>query len=332
VTRGRSVVVGILVSVSAALTYQYVMLIDLPTVERRMAMHRLVVEGQAPSPYRYRVLVPHTTDVIVRALTSRFRDDQAFLLAYALYDFVAFSLLLFVLFWYLREWFSPVAALLGVLFVACTMPVAFDDHYFQPWSWLEVALFSLGLFALVRKRDGMFAALVLLASLNRETGLWLALAHPLTRWSFDELKHAPRSSRLRAAISSIAMLAIWAGIFLGLRQVLGSAPHVNTLAQAWASNTTGRNLLRTGLRIVVLFGAFGVFAVAGFRHAPDFVRRTVRLVPFWLALVLPYGLWWEVRLLVPLYPIVVPLALAFVFPRDLGLGPATHEPPPKPGP
>ena len=81
---GRSVVVGVLVSVSAALTYQYVMLLDLPTVERRMVMHRLVVEGHAPSPYRYRVLVPYTTDVIVRVLGRRLRDDQTFRLAYAL--------------------------------------------------------------------------------------------------------------------------------------------------------------------------------------------------------------------------------------------------------
>jgi hypothetical protein len=43
------------------------------------------------------------------------------------------------------------------------------------------------------------------------------------------------------------------------------------------------------------------------------VKRTALLVPPYLAVVLLWGVWYEVRLLLPLDAIVIPLGLSFLY-------------------
>ena len=111
--------------------------------------------------------------------------------------------------------------------------------------------------------------------------------------------------------------ALWAAVFFGLRYVLGSAPPVETIGGLFARNMIPGALIRTALRAGLIFGAFWVFAIAGFRRAPAFAKRVAFIVPLYLCAIILWGVWGEVRLLMPLYPVVIPLALSFVF-RDSG--------------
>jgi hypothetical protein len=296
----RWLTLGLLLAAAASLTREQLLQIDLPYVRPRMALHQQIIARTAPAPNRYRVLVPAVTEIAVRPLSRLLPLPRAFVLVYAAYTAVALVLLLGTLFVYCRCWFSAERALVGVLFVAATMPVAFANHYFQPWSLLEPSLFALGLWLLVRGRLAAFALLVAVASLNRETAVYLPLAYLLT-------VGRPRGHDIAVFLG---LLAVWAAVFLGLRYELGGAPTDITVAEVWRANTTAKALLHTVVNVGSLVGALSLLAAWGLPRAPTFACRVAWLVPLYLAALVPFALWWEVRLWWSLYPILLPLALS----------------------
>jgi hypothetical protein len=304
---------AIILSVSAVLAYIYFRQVGSPYLKERLELHQQILRGTAESPYRYRVLVPFIGEALTRTLGAVLPHDRAFLLAYALYDLAAILLLLKVLHRYLRAWFSNEQALVGVLFAAATMPLALRDHYFQPWSILEAGLFAAGLLCIRDGRYRLLALIVALASLNRETALFIPLAFLVAAAGVKGEDGASRPAAGKAALLFVGYVAIWAVVFFGLRAVLGGARPVMTLPEVLARNTAPAVTLRAIVRAGLLFGAFWIFAAAGFMRAPGFVRRVSLVALPYLAAVFVWGMWHEVRLLMPLYAIVVPLGLSFLY-------------------
>lgn len=304
---------AIVLSVSAVLAYIHYRQVGRPYLAERLELHEQILRGTAESPYRYRVLVPFVGEALRRALSVFLPGDRAFFLAYAIYDLAAILLLLGVLYRYLRAWFSNEQVLIGVLFAAATMPVALRDHYFQPWSILDAGLFAAGLLCVRGGRYRLLALVVALASLNKETAIFIPLAFLFAVAGTKGEDGARRPIGGRAALLFGGFVAMWAVVFIGLRMLLGGAPRVLTIGEIFTQNTTAPAIVRAAMRAALMFGVFWVFAAAGFRRAPGFVKRTALLVPLYLSAVALWGIWPEVRLLMPLYAIVIPLGLSFLY-------------------
>lgn len=302
----------LILSVSAVIWYGYLDRVGMPNLDLRLALHNQIVAGTAPAPYRYRILVPFAAEVFIRPLSGVLGTESAFALVYALYEFFAIGYLLSTLFVWLRSWFSRDQALIGVLFAAGTMPIALQDHQFQPWSLLEAGLFSAALLAIHNKRHGVLGAIVVLASLNRETALFIPLA--LLMSSLDTSKSSPtrRAVEWRAVGFSVLLVLVWAVIFLALRYCLGSAPADKTLSEIFAFNTTAEHLSRTVVNGTLFLGGYWILSVRGIRNAPDFVRRVAFTIPLYLIVIAIWGVWYEVRLFMPLYPILIASGLSYI--------------------
>lgn len=148
-----------------------------------------------------------------------------------------------------------------------------------------------------------FAALVALASLNRETGAYLVLAYALTAYRAGRL-----SWRWLALYA-----AIWLAVFVGLRVALGTPASRFTVAYVWAWNL---ERLPGGLvYLIVCVGGLLFAAVAGWRHAPPFVRALWPLVVAYVGAIAVFGVWGEVRLWLPVLPIVVAMGLGAIRPN-----------------
>ena len=305
----------LILSVAIVIAYGYFSRVDKPNYAARQAMHSQIIAGTAPSPYRYRVLVPVACEAAVRALARYMPARTAFLLTYAAYDLLAIFALLALLFWWLRTWFAREPALIGVLFVAGTLPVALQSHYFQPWSLLEAGLFTGALLAIYRGRFALLAGLVALAALNRETAVFIPLVYLLTLQQPD-FRWADGKVRWRPWLRVGGLFLIWAGIFIALHVVLGSAPHVESLNEILARNTSGAGLINAGLHIPLFLGGLWVYAILGFRLAPRYVKRAALICAPYLLTIIVWGSWREVRLLIPLYPVLIALGLFFLFPKD----------------
>ncbi len=329
--RTRWAAAAIILSVSAILAYIYFRTVGSPNALERIELHERIMHGAAESPYRYRVLVPLLADGLARALSAVLPGGKAFMLAYAILDLAAILLLLGVLYRYLRAWFTGDQALIGVLFAAATMPMALRDHYYQPWSVLEAGLFAAGLLCVRDRRHIMLALIVALASFNRETAVFIPLAFLVgTAGGNGESDMGGLSGR-KSALLFACYAVLWAGILLGLRLSLGEGPRVVSVGELLARNTIKPALFRTIVQVGLIFGAFWIFAVLGFRRAPAFVKRTVLLAPAYLVAIALWGVWYEVRLLMPLYAIVAPLGLSFLYlDRAAPLVPPSPENPSNP--
>jgi hypothetical protein len=304
----------LLLSVAAAMAFVYSGQLDRLALPRRQTIHDQIIAGNAPSPYRYRILVPFVAEGLEHLLAAVLSPEGAFRLAYAICDFTSLSLLLIALYIWLRDWFDADAARVGVLFVAATVPVALQDHYFQPWSLPETALFVFALIAMRSGRLGLLALLVAVASLNRETAVFIPLAFLITRVG-DRRRGGGSRIDPRSIPVAVGLLAVWLVIFFGLRVVRGSAVPVLTVGELLRQNLRADSLRPLILNLTLFMGAIWGFAILGYQTAPPFVRQLAWIVPPYLLTIAVWGIWYEVRLLMPLYPILLPMALSFLY-RD----------------
>jgi hypothetical protein len=258
-----------------------------------------VVDGTAEAPGVYRVFTPFTTVWLtailgvspsVGWLLSRLAWFMACLLAFD---------------WYLRTWFPALAACAGTLFVAATLPLTFTNSWAIPDQLPELALFALAAGAVARGRDGLFAALLAVAAFNRETAIFLVLLYAVARpWT--------RAHGLRTA----AAAALFVAIYAGLRAWRGL--HSYDYWQVWR-NIRFLGLLPPGFDpykrayawfVVALFGPSAAIIASRWEDVPAFPRRALLVVPAVLAAGFLFSSIIETRIFTPLYPLVVPAALA----------------------
>lgn len=310
--RGLLVTVIMAVGAAAWLTYVFyngARFID-PSASRVLTQHQ-IVHGGAPSPYRYRVLVPFVMEPFVHSATAARPDglDRA----YGWYFFVCVASALLLVRTLLRTWYDEAAALAGVLAMAFTIGIGTTLPYFQPWSWLEVGLTTLAFIAAVRRWPlWAVALLAIVATLNRETGIMVSfiLAGAAVSWRSGRV-HVDRA-RMRAAAVA---LASWAVVYGALRVGRGSAHDAISLGDVWKMNTSGSGPWSSLRNVVLLLGPIAAVTAIGWstRRVPAVVRGVIIVaVPPYLLSVAIWGVWAEVRLLVPLVPLLLPAALAAV--------------------
>jgi hypothetical protein len=295
----------------------YVGAIELRDPAYSLGLHERIVAGEAGSPYRYRVLVPALLEAVTFGFARVEPRGDAFLHAMLVYACGGFVLQLVSLYVVCREWFSGVHALIAVLFVSGITLTTFSYFTYQPWSILEVSFMALGLLFASRGSWLAVGILVLLASLNRETGIFVPLAV-----FFGVLRQPLRQPGLvvRGVMSSretrlaAALVLLSAGMFAALRLWRGGADQVDTLGDVILRNLQPEQLAAAGIALPLFLGLGWLYAALGFTVAPSFPRRAARVVPLYLAVFLVWGWWRETRILTTLYPLVLPLILAYCYP------------------
>lgn len=305
----------LILSGALSVSYDYYQKIDVKFLRSRIELHDAIIEGNAPSPYQYRVLVPFTTQIIRKTLGGLGQNStDAFRYAYALYDFIAIAFSLFATYVYLRIWFRYEPALIGTLLLAILMPANFKYHYFQPWSLIEIGFFALGLYAIHQRKKLTLISLVILATLNRETGIFIPMLYGLSlAFEYLQDKSSLKGNAHRWLLGLIT-LGISIGLLIGLRLIFGNLSHVVNLSDLFYRNIQPTNLRRTAIAFSLFLGAFWLLIFFGFPKAPRFVKASLAILPFYLLTYLVWGAWYETRVLMPLYPVLIPVGLSAIFP------------------
>jgi hypothetical protein len=306
----------LILGVAAAVSYYYLFAVGLPMLKERITLHDLILSGCALSPYRYRVLIPWIAQGMISLNALVLPFPKAFVLVYTFLDSLGIFLALAALYYYLREWFKKEISLIGTLVVAATMAIALRDHELSPWSWYEAAMVSWGFWLLHREKYRWFTLLMVLATLNRETAVFLPLAYLFTNQGILDILRRKTSFSWKPFLPLIGWWAIWGVIYAGLRLGLGWAPHVMGFGQLLMLNLMPGTLIRSLVKFGLLFGLFWFWMVPGFKKAPGFVWGTAGMGLCYLLAILVMGSWKEARLLMPLYPVIIPLGLSYLFPEE----------------
>ncbi|MBI4720092.1 MAG: hypothetical protein HY770_02465 [Chitinivibrionia bacterium] len=142
----------LLLSTSMMVWYMHFREIDIPKKLPRMELHSQIIDKTAPSPYRYRILVPYAAEGLAGALEPALGRDRAFLAAYGAIEAASIIALVLILYSLCVQFFAPLPSLLGALTANLSLVVALRDHYFQPWSLVNAVSFALAALLLCRRR------------------------------------------------------------------------------------------------------------------------------------------------------------------------------------
>jgi hypothetical protein len=322
-TRRDWIVLALLFSLACGTAYAYVWAIDIPNATTRLSIQTTIMAGKGDVPLRYRVLAPFIGQTLTGALAPFMGITDAFIAAFAIFDGLAIFASLVALYYYLREWFSSGLSLVGALFAGSMMQVTYNYHWYQPWSLLEPAFFAFGLWLVHRRRYLPFLAVVFVATLNRETGGFLALAYlvvEIGRW-IDARRSGEDPPRAPVAAHSAGAFAAWALAYFGMMALLGPGPRNEPFSQVLRDNLIPGNIYLAILNNWLFLGVFWIFAFLGIKKAPRFVVRTAWIAPLYVGALIAFTRWIEVRPLMTLYPILVPLGLSYAFGYDRAADP-----------
>jgi len=301
----------IILSASLVITYNYFHFVEKPNITARMRIHDSIIEREAPAPYRYRVLVPLATQGLAGLFTeiSPLGYRKSWILSYIIYDFAAISLFLASLYYFLREWHSRLYSLIGVLFCCAVLPLSLRDHYFQPWSLIESWFFCAAFLAAYRERYVVLLILTLAASLNRMSGLFIPLIYLAATVGVYSLRSI--KDRITPGIVGrfILLLAVSVTSLLFLRFLLGWSGNIHSIGYLSELNRSFPYYAYAIINIILFGGAWWIFFSAGIKHSDLFSLNMLPVISIYIIPVLIFGIWKEVRLLMPIYPILLSIGL-----------------------
>jgi hypothetical protein len=252
--------------------------------------HADLLHGVGPAPNQYRPLTIWVAEAM-RRLVANGDLTSAYVFVRALFT----ALALFCFDRYLRVWFSRPAAVAGALFLAAIIPFTYW-RVLQESDPINLVIFVLAFWAIAVRRDAWLVPLVLVGTLNRETTAMIPALYLVVRWRRD-----PTGRVLGMAL---ALAACWLLVYGGVRIGYGHRANYAEVVML-ARNFTS---LRPTVHAVLFYGAAWVLAASAWRDGPDMLRRALWLVPPFIALHYVVARPEEVRLFLPLAPIVIPLA------------------------
>jgi len=320
IVKQRIIFYSLILSVAAVVSYVHFFEVLKPDPTAGIAVHNAIIEGEIQSPYRYRILTPYAMEPSINLLENLTSEKNAFLASYGAHGFLMISLFLIILARYLKNWFCDNQVLIGVLFVASVLALPLTNPVFQPWGLTETVFFTLSLLLMLWKRYVPLGIVLVFAALNKETSIVIPITFLLVNLdiaSFHSKESLKKVQTWRPFILFAIYMAIWAAVYFLLRALLGDAEHVHTLEWLWHVNTQRNTLIHAAVNVSLFMGAFWIFAILGVKKSPQFIRRAALVTLVYIPAVMLYGVWYEVRLLMPLYPLIIPLGMFYLFSRGM---------------
>jgi hypothetical protein len=253
-----------------------------------------IINHTAEAPYQYRILAPY-----VMSLVASPANYGAWFGMVLLINLVCFAVIYPSVYTWLCRWGSDKTAVGGVFLMTLLLIFSFVHQYpLSPNSNIELALICATL--IQWKRYWLVVIMVIVASLNRETGVLLVAIYALLTVT---------NLRQPTPLVRVAILgALWAGITATLHITLGAAPHILGFMGTLQANFSD---LVSGLIINALLLPLWTLAFIGYLKSPLLLKRFGWLALAYLFSALVGGLWGEMaRLSLPAIPLILPFVVA----------------------
>jgi hypothetical protein len=241
--------------------------------------------------------------------------------AYMLQRFLFVSLAFICFHLFLRRWFDARVSFSGVVLLAAIIPFAFHIGDLQESSPLLLLTFILGLWAIREDRRILIATVFLIGGMNNETMLILPLVYFLYNIVAFDVKRLAILCRDTLLVSLPMVIAVGT-----IRYITRDRPVLGGRWQ-WSDNVEG--LLNGNVQhwgFLFMFGVLWVYALLQYRSKPLFLQRAFLITPFFIAAHLVAGIITEVRLMLPLGFIVIPMALFYIYPNVSERSPVESQP------
>jgi len=272
-----------------------------PRSQKRFQRHEQILVRRGEAPWTFRLAVPWAAELLSPVFEAAgLPHRRAVESAYLVWRWL-FTLGLFLLFHrFLAHWLEPPYPLLGTLLLAALHAPSYLHYWFQPASALDLLLWTAALVLTLRGRHAWLFPLLLLGALNRETSVFIVLLHGGLQWGREPWR--------RLGLRLAALTVVWALPVALLRLWTGEV--------SWAHGSTPLGMLQANfnhpawlLYAASFWGLLWAVPVLGWRRFPPELRRLALVLVPYLGLQLAFGRIRELRLLLPLGLVLVPMYL-----------------------
>lgn len=280
-------------------SYHFAFLRANETFTYAAASPQALAQGIAPTPYQYRALIPATVGLL-QNLTSLPAETL-----YRLLEFLV-TLSLFYAFRAFLSLFTPNLRLasLFTLPLAYVLPYNFTYTFLYHYDLPAVLFTTLGLAALYRKQWGIYYAIFIVATFNRETSYFLAFVYLAV--SFGQEKPQTILRHLTA------QAVLWLGIKTALYFLFASNPTQGAGLFEFQLFRSFEQLIQPGILGILArnWGMIWVFLLVWQdRIREPFLRRALLACLAQLLLLFVVGIIEELRI----YGEMIPILLAALF-------------------
>jgi len=267
----------------------------------------LVVDGvnhsTAPGPFVYRVFIPYLAQGLHTVLPFLSLVNIDLVLKIFFLIICQFSF-----YYYLRIFFPSFVSLVGVFILDILLSFALSSiigpSITENDDLMNLAIFTLSLIALNKNQLVYLLAFLFIGTFNRETTL---LIIPII--FFNDYFSGKGIRRTLLACAAIVIP------YLGLRIFIHS-PEPNWFTFKWIihnipflSSETTSNALIANAHLFFLLGPLIILSLMNYNKHPKFLRTASYITPLFIVVHYLVGRIIEVRLWIPLFVILIPLAL-----------------------
>lgn len=289
-------------------TYFLISHIIEPLAEQRMLFAQQVLSGQMEPPYQYRIL-KHVLAMWLGqgvAVVSASATIQH-IVSYGVVSFATFVGIFWSLWRHLERYLSPTQALIGVLLVQVSLPLAVTGFVMEG-DFITLLVYLLVLEVAHRDKPSLLLPLLLVGAFNREQVVYSLVFYAVIVWS---QQGALRRDQLLGVLGGTLA---WALVFEGLRMYYGFKPTRYTPALHIAHNTSWLHLWRDILPLwFAELGALLFLMRRGWSRASLGLKRCcLALMPYFILYFLNGNLW-ELGKFLPAWLFIVPVAVQGLF-------------------
>jgi hypothetical protein len=285
------------------LAWVYSTRIVLPNSEMRIELENAILNGVAESPWQYRFFVPTIANNLGGLFESTgLTATQVHQLSHFILDGFAASVIL-VLSTQLAGFTRQAHAVLLQLVIYAGLNIALYDHGYAPWSMVEIALWLLALFVLKVRRPWALVLILPAMALVRETGLLLGLAVTLLI-AMESNGWIPALKKMVPALFGMGLAIL---VQFAIRLSIGPRPEDITPSEVMLINFSATGIRQVVFNLILLFALPLLFTWArpsSARIDLGWERKVVISLSPYLAAVIIGAIWYEVRLLAILLPIL----------------------------
>jgi hypothetical protein len=245
-----------------------------------------ILNGNAASPYNYRLLAP-ILFTFIDSISSLDLKLNYFISTFMIFLFSTGSLMKAISF-SISKPSSVIALLFSSFFILLTFPLG----GVQPWSYVDIGLYSVAYIALVKAwSTPSYIFILLLSIFNRETGIFLSVIPLLIQFITNDFKLSMTHYK-----KEIVVLLSGIAFFLVIRIFQGSATHVITITEVVSRNFSPQTFI---INIFIYAGAFLWFFTGKKLNFSYIEKAFLIILMFNILLILFFGLFREIRMFVP---------------------------------
>jgi hypothetical protein len=244
-----------------------------PDVPQRMKIESSILGGTMEPPYQYRVMKPVIGNLLQSALSPFIGDEvlrHAF--SYQVMIFFVFLGVYFLLYKYLRIFFTENTCILGLLLLQVVIPLGISSIW-EEGDYITLLLYLVGLNLMFTGKEKFLPVVIAVGVFNRDQIVYILFLYAAY------LLYEGRIKDKKAYLNAAICVVVWLAGYLLLRNIFGFKESVYTIKH---NVTTNINTWKSIAELwIAMISVFAFLSIISYKRSNKFFRfALLSLIPY----------------------------------------------------